>query len=103
MKFRAMAGLFALATAGSVFAHGGAEHVMGIARTVSAESVTVENAKHQMVTVLLTPKTEMKNSEMKAKWSDLKVGERVVIHAEKNPAGKLEAEEVEFGAAPVKK
>jgi hypothetical protein len=90
---------FSFAGAGALLAHGGAEHVMGFARSVSAESVTVENAKHEMVTVLLTPKTEIKKSAAKAPIMDLKVGDRVTIHAEKNKEGKLEAEEVEFGAA----
>jgi hypothetical protein len=89
--------------AGAVFAHGGAEHVMGFARSVSADSVTVENAKHEMVTVLLTPKTDVKKSAVKAGIMDLKVGDRVMIHAEKNKEGKLEAEEVEFGPMPAAK
>ena len=94
---------FSVAGAGTLLAHGNAEHVMGFARTVTAESVTGENAKHEMITVLLTPKTEIKKSKVKAGIMDLKVGESVVIHAEKNKDGKLEAEEVEFGAAPAKK
>jgi hypothetical protein len=32
----------------------------------------------------------------------LKVGDRVVIHAEENKADKLEAEEIEFGPAAPK-
>jgi hypothetical protein len=87
----------------SAFAHGGAEHVIGFVRTITASSVTIENAKHEMVTVLLRPTTEVKKSGAKAKIGDLKVGERVVIHAEENKADKLEAEEIEFGPAPAKK
>ena len=83
----------------SAFAHGGAEHVIGVARNVSADSVTVENAKHEMVKVLLRADTEVKKSGVTVKIGDLKAGERVVIHAEENKAGKLEAEEVEFGPA----
>ncbi len=89
--------------AGAVFAHGGAEHVMGFARSVSADSVTVETAKHEMVVVMLTPKTEIKKSAVKADIMDLKVGDRVMVHAEKNKEGKLEAEEVEWGPTPGKK
>ncbi len=83
-------------------AHGGAEHVIGFARAINADSVTVENAKHQMITVMLRPTTEVKKSGAMVKIGDLKVGERVVIHAEPNKAGKLEAEEIEFGPAPAK-
>lgn len=86
----------------SAFAHGGAEHVIGIARTVNADSVTVEDAKHKMITVLLRPTTQVKKSGVVVKIGDLKIGERVVIHAEENKAGKLEAEEVEFGPAAPK-
>lgn len=94
---------FAFAGSGALFAHGNAEHVMGFARTVSADSVTVENAKHEMITVLVTAKTEIMKSKVKAGIADLKVGDSVVIHAEKNKDGKLEAEELQFGAAPAKK
>jgi hypothetical protein len=92
-----------LLAASAILAHGNAEHVMGFARSVSADSVTVEDAKHEMVTVMLTPKTSIKKSAVKADIMDLKVGDRVMIHAEKNKDGKLEAEEVTFGAAPAKK
>jgi hypothetical protein len=95
--------VLALLGAGAVFAHGDAQHVMGFARSVSAQSVTVEEADHDMVTVLLTPKTQIKKSAAKATIMDLKVGDRVMIHAEKNKEGKLEAEEVEFGPTPAKK
>jgi hypothetical protein len=88
--------------AGAIFAHGDAVHVMGFARAVSADSVTVEDAKHEMITVLMRPNTEIKKSAAKAEIMDLKVGDRVMIHAEKNKDGKLEAEEVSFGATEKK-
>lgn len=103
MKLKLTTGFLALVAAGALYAHGGAEHVIGFARAITPASVTVETAKHEMITVLLRPNTEVMKSSMKAQMSDLKVGERVVIHAEKNKEGKLEAEEVEFGPAPAKK
>ena len=96
------AGIAALILAGAAFAHGGAEHVMGTAKAVSADSITVETAKKESITILITAKTEVKKSSVAAKIGDLKVGERVAVHAEKNKDGKLQAEEVEFGA-PEKK
>lgn len=66
-------------------------------------SITVETAKKGSITILLTAKTEIRKSEVAAKITDLKVGQRVTVHAEKNKAGKLEAEEVEFGPSPAKK
>ena len=102
MKYRLSTAFLAGLMAVAAFAHGGAEHVIGFARAVTADSVTVENAKHEMVTVLLRPTTEVKKSGVVVKIGALKVGERVVIHAEENKAGKLEAEEIEFGPAAAK-
>ena len=45
--------------------------------------------------VLFTPKMEVTKSKVAAKITDLKVGDRVVIHAMKNKDGKYEAHEVE--------
>ena len=103
MKSKLTTGLLALVAAGGLYAHGDAEHVIGFVRTITATSVIVETGKHEMVTVMLRPDTEAMKSQMKAKVGDLKAGDRVVIHAEKNKAGKLEAEEIEWGAAPAKK
>lgn len=82
-----------------LLAHGGFEHVTGFVKAVDATSVTVETIKHEMVTVLLTPQTDILKSGVKAKMADLKVGDRVAIHAMKNKDGKLEAHEVAFGPA----
>jgi len=90
----------ALAFAATLFAHGDAIHVTGFVRTINPDSVVVETVKHEMITVLLTPKMEVTKSGVKASMSDLKLGDRVVIHAEKNHDGKLEAESVAFGPAP---
>lgn len=103
MKNVLNAGIAAALLAAAALAHGGAEHVMGLAKAVSADSITVENTKKQSITILLTPKTEIKKSGAAAKITDLKVGDRVVVHAEKNKADKLEAEEVSFGPSPAKK
>lgn len=87
-----------LALAGTLVAHGGLEHVSGIVKAITADSMTVETVKHETVVILLTPKTEFLKSKVKADGKDLKVGDRVVIHAMKKNDGKLEAHEVAFGA-----
>jgi hypothetical protein len=97
MKKRLTAVVMSLACAVALLAHGGAEHVMGLVKAIGGDSVTVETAKHEMVIVLLTPKTEVLRSNVKSDLKLLKVGDRVVIHATKNKVGKLEASEVEFG------
>jgi len=89
----------ALAFTGTLLAHGDAVHVTGFVRAINPDSLTVETAKHEMITVLLTPKMEVTRSNAKASIKDLKVGDRVVIHADKNKDGKLEAEAVAFGPA----
>ena len=89
-----------LALALALAAHGDAIHVTGTVKAISPASVTVETVKHETVTVMLNSKTEVMKSAAKADIKDLKVGERVVIHAMKNKEGQLEAEEVAFGAAP---
>ena len=72
-----------------MLAHGGMEHARAV-KAIGAGSVTVETVKHEMVVVLLTPKTEALRSNVKADVKLLKVGDRVVIHAAKNKDGKLE-------------
>jgi Cu/Ag efflux protein CusF len=89
-----------LALAAALAAHGDAIHVTGTVKAISPTSVTVETAKHEVVMVMLSPKTEVMKSAAKADIKELKVGDRVVIHAEKNKEGQLEAENVAFGATP---
>ena len=79
------------------FAHGGEEHVMGTVQKISATSITVETAKRETREVAITDKTAFTKSGASAKWSDVKVGDRVVIHAEKEK-DKLVAHTVKFGA-----
>ena len=86
----------------SAFAHGGAEHVTGFARTITATSVTVETTDHKMVTILLRPTTEIKKSGARAKIGDLKVGYCAQSTPRKTKPKKLEAEEIDFGPAAPK-
>lgn len=95
--------LLTIGLAGAMLAHGGAEHVIGTVKVIKADSLTVENAKHEMITVFLRPDTEVMKSKAKGDLKDLKVGDRVVVHAEKGKTGNLEAEEVDFGIAPAAK
>jgi hypothetical protein len=92
----------ALALAGSLWAHEGAEHVIGMVKSIAPGSLTVETMKHETMTIMLTPKTEVMKSKAKGDIKDLKVGDRVVVHAAHGKAG-LEAQEVDFGAAPAAK
>jgi hypothetical protein len=92
------ASTFSMVLAAALLAHEGGEHITGIVLSLSASSITVETATHEKKIVMLTPKTGALMSGKKAAVTDLKPGERVVVHAMKNKDGKLEAEEVQFGA-----
>jgi len=87
-----------LAVALVVFAHAGMEHVMGTVVAVTDNSITVDTVKHTKVTVLIDPSTKFINNNAQASLRDLKVGDRVVIHAKHNPDKKLVGAEVKWGA-----
>ncbi len=77
-------------------AHGNEKHLMGKVRSISENSITVETASKQSVTVEVSDKTKFEKSGAAATLKDLKVGDKVVIHA--SPSGdKLLASEVRFG------
>ncbi len=88
----------------AAFAHGDKKHVMGVLHSVSAEAVTVKEGDGKIVTVKLTPATIYVLRDTKggdgtpAKFSDLAVGQRVIIHA--TPKGNdLLADQVKFAPA----
>jgi hypothetical protein len=76
-------------------AHGGMIHVMGTVTAVTDKSVTVETADKKTVEVALTDTTTYQNGSKPATLKDLKVGDRVVIHAVKVKET-LQAHEVRF-------
>src|SRR5215510_13362253 len=78
------------------FAHGNEEHIMGTVAKISNTSITVQTTKNEMKEITVTDKTTFENAGSPAKADDLKVGDRVVIHATKN-GNKLVAETVKFG------
>ncbi len=80
-------------------AHGNFEHVLGTVSKITANSVAVTTATGEVKTVTIVADTKFIKSGAAAGLSDLKVGDRVVIHAK--PNGKaLEAVEVKFGETP---
>ena len=79
------------------FAHGGEEHVIGTVTKVSAVAVTVKTTDGKMVQVGFDAKTTYSRAEQPIQKTDIKVGDRIVIHAvEVNE--KLVAHTVEIGA-----
>jgi hypothetical protein len=85
-------------TAGSAFAHGKEQHVMGRVIAMTNDSITVQTQSKDPVTVYTMPDTKYEKSGAAASIKDLKVGERVVIHAAKMN-DKLMATDVRFGPA----
>jgi preprotein translocase subunit YajC len=95
--FSTILGLFLLS--GLALGHEGERHIMGKVIAVSDNSITVETAgkEPKTVTVAITAQTKFVKSGAAASVKDLKVGDRVVIHADMK-GDKLEAHEVRFGA-----
>jgi len=86
----------ALALSAIAFAHGNEKHVMGTVTSISDNSISVKTMSKKMVTVTLSAATKFQKSGSPAALKDLKVGDKVVIHAT-GPEQKLVAAEVRFG------
>jgi hypothetical protein len=85
-----------------VLAHGGLEHVRGTVAKISDASVTITTTAGKTVEVLLDAGTTYARADKPIQKSDLKVGDRVVIHAaEKGET--LTAHTVEVGVSTSKK
>ena len=87
--------LFALSVV--ALAHGNEKHVMGKITSISDSSITVETTANKSVTVEVSDKTKFEKNGAAATLKDLKVGDKVVIHAGVSGT-KLVANEVHFGA-----
>jgi len=84
-----------------VFAHGDAEHVMGVISAIQGDHVSVKLQDGKTTTmVMLDKNTKYFNDEKKGKKEDVKVGLRVVIDAKMDTKMKmLLASEVRLGVA----
>ena len=86
----------AFALSAIAFAHGNEKHVMGTVTSISDNSIIVEATSKKTVTVTVSAATKFQKSGLPAALKDLKVGDKVVIHAT-CPEEKLVATEVRFG------
>ena len=90
--------------AGFAFAHGDEQHVMGTVTKITDTAITVEVAPKQgetqktSVSVNVISSTKFEKMGAAATIKDLKIGDRVVIHAAKK-GEKLEAHVVKIGMA----
>ena len=98
MKIATRIALAASLSLGLLVAHNGMEHVTGTVAKISDTSITVNTTKGKMVEVAFDAKTEFTKASQPFAKSDIKVGERVVVHAMGEP-GKYVAHIVQLGAA----
>ena len=80
-------------------AHGGEEHVVGTVTKVSDTAVTVKTTAGKTVEIGFDSKTTYQRAKQPIQKSDIKVGDRIVIHATEVKE-KLVAHTVEIGTAP---
>jgi hypothetical protein len=99
MKFRWIVLVLSVLLALPTFAHGDKKHVIGTIEKISPESVIVKTQDGKSVEVKLAATTAYVSNDGKpAKFADVAVGQRVVIHA--TPKGtELIADELKFAAA----
>ena len=88
--------------AAAAYAHGDEEHVIGTVASVTTDSITVKTTANALVTVAVVPQTTFNKNKAAAKLADLKVGDRVVIHAKEPTEGKLVADTVQFSTPATK-
>jgi len=80
-------------------AHGGEEHVVGTVTKVTDTAVTVTTTAGKTVEVGFDAKTTYQRAKQPIQKSNIKVGDRIVIHATEVKE-KLVARTVEIGMAP---
>lgn len=78
-------------------AHGNYRHIMGTVTKISQDSVIVQTTAKVPVEVNLTPDTKFMKGNASAALKDVRVGDRVVIHAIPSTDGKLMAHTVQIG------
>jgi hypothetical protein len=99
MKLRWITLLIAFALAAPAFAHGDKKHIIGTIEKLSPEAVIVKTKDGKSVEVKIAPTTTYVTSgDQPAKFGDLAVGQRVVIHADPKGAD-LIAANVKFSNA----
>jgi hypothetical protein len=96
MKRAILAVYAGLTLATMVWAHGDEQHVMGTVTKIDAMSISVKTTDGAVKTVMVTPETKFVKNGSMTTLGNLKVGDRVVIHA-KAIGDMLHATEVKIG------
>ncbi|MFY9644959.1 MAG: DUF5666 domain-containing protein [Terriglobales bacterium] len=87
-----------LALSINAFAHGDQQHVMGTVTQIDATSITVKTTTGEVKTVMILADTKFAKGASTITQHDVKVGDRVVIHA-KPQGNMLHATEVRIGGS----
>ncbi len=96
---RILVALIFIPLAAAALAHGTDKHVLGTVTKITDTEITVESQSKEVQVVKIAADTSFVKSGASATIKDLKVGDRVVIHAK--PVGSdLIAHEVRFGKMP---
>jgi hypothetical protein len=82
-----------------VFAHGNEQHVIGTVAKIEPGSITVKTIEGDAKTVMIVADTKFVKGSSPATQQDVKVGDRVVVHA-RPEGGMLYATEVKIGQKP---
>jgi hypothetical protein len=94
---RIFATLFTLALlVSTAFAHNGMEHVMGTVAGIADSSITVITKNGKTQTVMINADTKFTRTDAVITMKDIKVGDKVVIHATEKEE-KLTAATVQIG------
>lgn len=99
---RIFATLFTLALmVSAAYAHNGMEHVMGTVASMTDNSITVTTKTGKAQTVLINADTKFMRMNAAIAMKDIKVGDKVVIHATEKDE-KLTAAIVQIGMGNTK-
>ena len=89
--------LLSMLLSGQALAHGGHKHLKGTVKAISERSITIDTVEKTEAKVQVDDATTFEQGDTKATLKDLKVGERVVVHAMKR-GDALVASDVKFSA-----
>ncbi|MCY1024020.1 DUF5666 domain-containing protein [Pyxidicoccus sp. MSG2] len=91
----------ALLTPAMALAHGkDGVHVMGTVKEVKQNALVLETSDKKQQEVMTDPNTRYEKSGVAVTVSDVKPGERVVVHGMKMNNGQVHAQLVKFGKPP---
>ncbi|MEO8724933.1 MAG: hypothetical protein ABI383_02315 [Acidobacteriaceae bacterium] len=98
MRTCLMALLVSLAFVTTASAHAHGKHLMGTVDSITNNEIVVATASGEKASATLTPETRYVRGKDTIFSSDIKIGEKVVVHAKAGENGKgLVAEEVHVG------